>query len=165
MRTSYKFALALLAIVVCNSAMAEIESKEDRFTGSYKIQTKPYASPNSEFGFSWLYEEDKDGGVKTLGLIMHRTSKSWRYLQCHSTAFLADGKPLDLGRESRSGHVGSGYVNEFLIINTSLTKLKTAAQSRKVEYKVCNDEFSMSDRDLTDLREFVRLVTERGHAK
>ena len=165
MDRSYKLAIALLAIAACSSATGAIESQEDRFTGSYSIHTKPYPAPSPAFGFAWLYVEDKGGKVDTLGILMFTTSESWRYLECHGTAFLADGKPLDLGSEIRGpGKVGSGYVTEILIINTALAKLKMAAQARKIEYKVCNDEYVMSDSDLADLKEFVHLVTERGHA-
>lgn len=83
----------------------------------------------------------------------------WRYLDCHATYLLVDGKLLRLVQEAdHRGDVNSGGVVEFVHVAVSWKDLKRMGVASQVEYKICNDEFVVPQTFLCALQNLVQAV-------
>ena len=95
----------------------------------------------------------------TVLLAFWKISNTWQYLRCHSLAMLADGSPIQLPPAEHDGKVGQGYVRESILVTVSLATARLLAESRLVEFKICNTEGRFSARDLQGLRSFINALT------
>jgi hypothetical protein len=82
-------------------------------------------------------------------------SEEWEYLRCHFVDMLADGTPVRLGKPEHDGHVGNGYVIEFVNFTVAPTQLFRMAAAKQVRGRICNVEFTLSDEDRLALQEFA----------
>ncbi len=97
---------------------------------------------------------------------LQSSADSWRYLQCHHTGWLVDDKPFQLPQPIHDGSVGSGYVLEFLIIApVTLKQIEQLARAKKVEFKVCNDEYTATTNEMDDFRVFLSKLREAAPKK
>jgi len=95
-----------------------------------------------------------------IGFFAH--SDGWQYLRCHEVDILADGKRIVIKETTHDGTVGKGYVLEHIdstIIWPEIVKINSA---KVVEAKICNTKITFSAQNMTDLKEFVRLLTPKG---
>lgn len=146
--------------LTCLPASAEVEVKEDRFTKTTTIGTVPkLTEKDGQPAVTVLSALTKD--KTTASLLLVTSSKSWRYLKCHSSAWLVDDEPFPMPKAKHDGTVGRGYVMEYLII-TPLTQQQVArlGAATKVEYKLCNDEYQVAPTELEDLKKFHELLLE-----
>ena len=157
--------IVLCTLIACLSALsqAEIVKQYDRFTQKTTVSTKPIPP---ERGNPKLYLLATYPGEKLPRNITDATfffasrSKEWEYLTCNNTDFLIDGKPYSPGDAVHEGNVGSGYVSEYLIYaKVTFSDIKKLAAATKIEVKICNTEFTLSESEMNDLKEFVRLLT------
>jgi hypothetical protein len=72
---------------------------------------------------------------------------------------LVDGSPVQLSPAQHDGDVGRGYVTERIRVAVSLDTARTLAESRLVEFKICNTEGRFSAGDLQGLRGFINALT------
>lgn len=79
---------------------------------------------------------------------------SWKYLECHSVAFLADGKPVAVERSSHKGSVRPGFIGETISSTLKPTAVSQLAQAKKVEMQLCHTEYTFDEGDMKVLREF-----------
>jgi hypothetical protein len=80
-------------------------------------------------------------------MILPTRHAGWRYMECHNTCWLLDSTKFDLPQPVHKGHVGSGFVVEFLTINgLTLSQLEQMAQTQQLEFRICNDDFTAKER-------------------
>jgi hypothetical protein len=146
-------------------SFAGIEIKYDRFKDKTTVQTDPKRTAGTALQPALVLIGRYDGQTPsrpaecTLAFAV-RTS-SWAYLRCHSVDCLADGKPVALPSSKHDWKVGKGYVFEFISIIVPFTIMEQLSNCQKVEFKICNTEFSISKYELEDLKTFVEAFKER----
>ena len=57
------------------------------------------------------------------------------------------------------GTVEQDYVAEYITVTVSLATARTLAESRLVEFKICNTEGRFSEGDLQGLRDVIKVLT------
>lgn len=142
-------------------AYSEVAVKFDRFKNQTDLVIGPgdgKPSSPSLFVVASFPGEHPAKAPAVAFFSFHSTSKDWEYLRCHETDLLLDGQSLHI-ETKHDGTVGSGYVSEYVEGRVTFEKLKRIASAKKVEVKICNTEFSLSDDDMTDLRQLVTLAT------
>ncbi len=87
-------------------------------------------------------------------------SDSWEYLECHFVKWLVDDRPLDLGDFEHNGSIGSGYVLEFVTGRLKPTGLEAMTKAQKIEYKICNDVFKLTESEMADVRGLKKTFDE-----
>lgn len=154
-------AIFTLNFCLAHSSQAEIKVKVDSFTGKTTVNTKP--TPFTErpsFNLLGRYRDETDKPNAVLSILLYSSSPTWQYLHCYSTFWLADNKPINLPQPTHKGFVGTGFVMEHLAITpVPLSALQQMATAQKVEFKVCNDEFTLTTEEMKDLKRFVEIFT------
>ena len=86
--------------------------------------------------------------------------EKWAYLECFHIKWLIDGRPLSLPEATHDGSVSSsgGVVETLTISSVSMKQIELMARAKKIEFKVCNDEYSVSTEELEDLRTFFSKI-------
>jgi hypothetical protein len=161
--------LILLAMVVIliiwTHSFAEIEIKYDRFKNRTAVWTDPKKTMGTSIQPALVLIGGYDGqtpsrqGECQLGFVL-KTS-SWAYLRCHSIHCLADGKPVELPPSKHEGTVGRGFVVEHISITIPFNIAEQLSKCEKVEFKLCNTEFTLTKEEVQDLRTFVEAFTEK----
>lgn len=160
--------IAVLAIItfsfcLANFSRGEIEVKVDRFDGSTTVQTKVPTKPKTlvkrpRFDLIGRYTGEAQRTKPGIAIMLISLSEEWQYLSCNTTYWLVDDKPLGLPQPTHKGSIRSGFVVEYLIIApVPLSALQQMAAAKKVEFKVCNDEFTLNKEEMADLRKFVGI--------
>jgi hypothetical protein len=110
-----------------------------------------------DLGFSGLFSyAGKTPRVPSIVLFsIHGKAEEWQFLDCHFVNMLVDGAPVRLSEAEHHGHVGSGYVLEFISFSTSPSQLVRMAMGKEVRGRLCNVDFTLSDEDRAALREFA----------
>jgi hypothetical protein len=89
---------------------------------------------------------------------------SWKYLNCHTVAFLVDGTPFSMGKSSYDSRMSGAYTSEYLEWDVAFAKIEALARAKSIEYKVCNDEYSVNPSQMPDIRSFVEVVRRESGA-
>ncbi|HSF40329.1 MAG TPA: hypothetical protein VLT87_11095 [Thermoanaerobaculia bacterium] len=135
--------------------------KVDRFSGSTSISTSPRASGSPhplEPHLMWTSEAPDKAMLMFMGV-----SQRWKYLECHTTHILVDGRRLDLPAAGHRGDVlATASVLEQVHLLIPFSTAREIAAARLVEYKVCNDEFRAPPDFLCEAKALVRAVDERS---
>jgi hypothetical protein len=165
---SVKLGVILMAVVIFypHNSLAEIEIKYDRFKDRTIVQTDPKKTgigtklqpALSLVGF-YSGQTPSIPNACLLGFVL--TNPSWAYLRCHSLYCLADGNPIELPSSKHRGDVGRGYVIEQVSVWISFSIIEQLSKSEKVEFKLCNTEFTLTKNQMQDLRTFVEAFTGR----
>jgi hypothetical protein len=139
------------------SPTGEIKVVEDRFNGYTSIDL-PYLDVPSPSIRNTLEVHGFFISAHS-GVTFSLTSKSeeWKYLECHQTSFLVDGKPFNAESLDYSGTVGSGHVLEFFNFFMPYSSFVKLANGQSVEFKICNDEYSLDAQHINVLRELASL--------
>jgi len=161
-----KVGVIILAVVIFYSynAFAEIEIKYDRFKNMTVVKTVPKGGGTVRqpklilIGF---YDGQTPSRPPVCDLGFSVQSGSWAYLRCHSLNCLADGKPVELPPSKHDGRVGRGYVIEQVYITIPLSIVEQLSKCEKVEFKLCNTEFSLSRYEMEDLKTFMEAFLEK----
>lgn len=160
-----RFALfTLLVGTVCADAQAS--KSVDRFTGEVTYST-PMPSPQSAqtgMGMQAIVKVDPDGNFKNAAILLDHSGQDWKYLSCHETHWLVDNHPMRaLPAAAHNGHVGSGFVLEFIIQPLpSLQVVRQFAAAKKIEFEVCGDQFAF---DAADMRNLAELSADLQNVK
>lgn len=145
----------LCSLLVSAPAFAQYKAETDRFTG---ISKWFYNSPRDVEPMI-LVGVIKDPGRPALRRMTlfttnySRHGSSWKYLRCHSVAFLVDGKPLGTASAKHDGQTMTRGVIENISVDLELSDLETMAAASSIEYRICNDEFQMTPEDLAGIRQ------------
>jgi hypothetical protein len=157
--------LVVVAILSPYNSFAEIEVKYDRFKNKTVVQTNPKKTTGTAIQPALVLMASYDGqtpsrpGESTIAFAVR--SPKWAYLRCHSVHCLADGKPLELPSFKHHGEVGRGYVFEFISTSIPFSIIEQLSKCEKIEFKLCNTEFSLSRYEMEDLKTFVQAFTEK----
>lgn len=168
----------LAGCAVVSEYRAEVRSKVeepvflseiDRFTGEKKIHwIKNYYDGD---GYATNQKIDK-GFFITIpknakdGTFFIATSKAFReheWLRCHTINWLADGqmlKPISVKHESDIKK--KPYVHVYETVFSAFTErdFNKIANSKIVEFKICNDEYSFTDEERNALQKVYNAVHE-----
>ena len=88
-------------------------------------------------------------------------NRDWRYLECHSTHWLADGVPVQMPPADHEGRVSGTIVVEGVYsLNVSWASLVQIASAKKVEYEICNDEYVLDSVTQAGLRTFITKIQQ-----
>lgn len=168
MRRSIVFLAAVTILFPVANSLAEIVVERNRFNGQTRAATKFVSHkrgvPFLALGFTSLEEKPAEPGFH---YIVHYVDKSWTYLSCHSTYWLADGVPVLLPQPEHRGTVGNGFVLEQLLItSTDISHFQQLAQAKTVEYKICNDEYKATASEMKDFRTLLSYLqkVQRGES-
>lgn len=163
-------ALVLTLAAAAPPAWGEFTKRYDRFTASTVVELRPLLGglPRGDFRprlfviASW--KRDSKEPVRTMALGLGGAWPVWRYLDCHSLYWLADGVPVDLGSVAHDGDVlADGSVIEHVwATEAPFDGVKKLAYARKVEFRICEDEYVVSEAELMDLRGIVAEAIEHN---
>ena len=159
----------LMVLLFFTVALADVEREYDRFSGKTSISTNP-AKLVQEYD-CWkqprillLMEFKGEIIPKTkpkVQIAFTSQAEDWEYLNCHFTHMLVDGKPLKISKVTHNGEVISGdNILEFIMTSLFWKEFCKMAMGEKIEVKICNTEFVLSEREMKDIAEFYRIVTE-----
>lgn len=148
----------VLGLAMSATAHAGVTETVDRFSGKRTIVLSPDSrSIGAPPGLTLVTVQEGNKPAMEFAVILEMASTKWRYMDCHTTYWLADDKPVPLPPVRHEGKLGDGIVMEFLRIDTiPRTALETFAAARKVEFKICNDEFVLPDKARADIAELLR---------
>jgi hypothetical protein len=164
---SVKLGIVLVAVVIFYPyiSFAGIEIKYDKFTNKTTVRTDPKKVAGTVIQPALIligsYEGETPSKPAECTLAFALRSSSWAYLRCHQVYCLVDGKPVVLPSSKHDGKVGRGYVLEFITIIVPFTIIEQLSNCQKVEFKICNTEFPISNYELEDLKTFVEAFSEK----
>lgn len=129
------------------AAPNSIENDYDKYRDVTSVTIDGQFSINERFFITSLYREKEVNeknliGTKFVFLFMNR---GWKYIDCNSVSILLDNKQF--GRDivwDWDGKVKSRGVTEIISAHLSTSELKEMINSKKIELRVCNDEFEIS---------------------
>lgn len=81
------------------------------------------------------------------------TYEDWTYLRCHDLTFLIDGEPVSVRSEHIGDVLSGGSVAETVIGFLTPQIFLQMANAKKLEGKICNDEFVFSESQMEALRD------------
>jgi hypothetical protein len=140
-----------------------VTSKVDRFSGVASLTTK---TPEDPYRLTPNLRAVSKGSLSLFTLALSEVSDGWRYMKCHTTNILADDKRVILGEAEFDGEVlHSGRVYEHIKVELSAAAVAQLGAAKKIEFKVCNDEFQASEEFVCAAHEFARKVVEQFGAK
>ena len=155
----------LVVIFYPYNSFAEIEIKYDRFKNRTNVWTDPKKIGGTVKQPALVLLGSYDGQTPSRPEICEIAffirSASWAYLHCHSLYCLADGKPVELPPSKHKGRVGRGYVLEHIFIMVPFSFVEQLSKCEKLEFKLCNTEFSLSRYEMEDLKTFVEAFFEK----
>ena len=165
MMNRYVFYFLLFALCFSVPLHAEIEVLHNRFSGRVTVRTKPKAPTTRRPRIALIGSHNAEGEPSVL-LMVVSTAKSWRYLECHHTYWLADDKSLWLPQPIHNAQIGAGFVIETLLIApVTIEQIEQLAQAKKVEFRVCNDEYEATAEEMNDLRDFLLKLSQSAPKK
>jgi hypothetical protein len=142
-------------VVNVDTSRSDIEAVKDRFTGvtRYRTRSAPVLGSTSV----QTVVSVSNGAFAAQLLLVYGTSSSegWKYLKCHYLNWMLDGTPIEVPSATHDGQVGNTVLVEQLNQRLDRAQLRRFASARSVEYKICNDEYSMSADELSGLRQLV----------
>lgn len=161
-------ATAVFGCVPC--AAQEVTDQVDRFTGVRQVAytaPAPKSRDLSQPSFT-VKASLKDGNFVAAFSLMFasirdpRAGSSWRYLNCHQTNWLADGKPVLSDEAKHTGDVVRGGVLEFIKQEVPLASLKQIGAAQSVEYRVCRDVYTLTPHDIAAVGQVARTLEQSG---
>jgi len=140
-------------------AIPKFRNEVDRFTGQHEVSWLRVGQGSGLYA-NFVARADKSGSFKgsTPVILLTRYGRSWKYLKCHDTFWLADGKRVATLDTRHDGSVYSGGVNETIISQFSYEQFQTLAAAQNVEYKVCNDEFMLYPAEMEGLKQVGQAI-------
>jgi len=144
-------------------AVAEVQVQYDRFKQKTVVAIGPKFGETHPtlYVLSAFDGESLSKRPDVVAFMFSAKSESWQYLDCHTTSLLVDGKPLPLETEHDGSVMSGGDVIEYIKSMITFEKFQQIASAKKVEVQICNTEFSLSDEDMNDLKQFVNLITPK----
>lgn len=138
---------------------AELTVEFDRFKNNTVMSIKPdvrkiRSSP--QISVFTTYPGQKPIVPPIFAVTFWKVNSSWQYLKCHTANMLIDGLPAKLPDSRHDGDVGNGYVTERISLMLPFDTMRQIASSKVTEIRLCNDEFSLTETDLTGIRDMVK---------
>lgn len=147
--------------LVAAQAWGAINVEADRFTGTTKIQTDMKSLSHWGNGPDIIWHASVKGhALEEAGIVIAFSHRDWQYLQCHDVKWLVDGEPLQTADADQDGQVQTGYVQEFVSMPLTLPQIAKFMVAKKVEFRVCNDEFAFDSAQIADMQQFGLDLSE-----
>jgi hypothetical protein len=137
----------------------EITEVFDRFTSKTVVSLAPKQAelrrgPNNISAFfSYVGTTPTVPSSVLLGLV--QVADTWEYLRCYSLTWLLDGRNTLNPKTEHTGEVGSGFVVEGIASSVAIDDFLQILRAKKVEGKLCNTEFALSNEQMEALRDFA----------
>lgn len=152
------FSLGIVSII---AAHATVTVETDRFTQNKTVSMGPIHPVAMQMQMYASAVFKSSSKIPVIELYFMGSAQTWKYLQCHSVHFLADGKPVDVPEAGHHGEVMSGGVIEMVrMLNIDLETMRKLSEAKLLEYKICADEFKASPMDWENLKGFVSKIDE-----
>lgn len=161
-----RLALLLLVAVPALALSQVVEDKMDRFTGERELKyseasDKPIGTPSFNMSATLSPSNQRISVTFIVANVAdRRVASAWKYLRCHDVNWLLDGKAFSLGASVHSGQVVRGGVIELVTQVVTREQLEQMAAADGIEYRICNDEYRLSQFDLTAIRSISKKVGE-----
>ncbi|OOF49290.1 hypothetical protein BKK54_09165 [Rodentibacter genomosp. 1] len=141
------------------------DSTVDRFTGAkkaswMKMYYGDHYQKNLPFDKLFAVSEVKKEKTNLNMISISREFTDWNYLKCHNTAWLVDGKPIKpiTNKMNPKTLIHPVRVKEEIDVLFSNADMKKFSKAKKVEYKVCNDEFILTEEELSGLKQVINEI-------
>jgi len=132
----------------------KVDFKYDRFRDATDVSTEPRYPMVATFSGKELKEPPP------LTVIMFVSiTREWRFLDFNDTFLLIGEERISLGKPKRSGEVKEGLVLEILSFTVETGLVKKMSLADMVEVKIGTTEFTLTPREMSTLREFIRATT------
>lgn len=135
-----------------------VEDKVDRFTGRREISWSHQAQHGLAANYNVAFHDGAKASTLKPRIVLAGTSPTWKYLKCNTTYWLADGKRVEPISRDHDGKVSRGFVVELVSSVFAMDDLRTLANAKSVDYKVCNDEYILYESEMDGLRQFVQAI-------
>lgn len=138
---------ATIASAKQEATLSSIENDYDKYKDVTSVTIDGQFSINERFFITSLYREKEVNeknliGTKFVFLFMNR---AWKYIDCNSVSILLDNKQFGQNIVwGWDGRVKSRGVTEIISAHLSTSELKEMINSKKIELRVCNNEFEIS---------------------
>ena len=123
----------------------------DRETGVVIQKTRLTPKPDS-FDPLLVWTSDEPGSVMFVAM---GNSAIEKYPTCYQLTLLADGKTLSLGKVDHNSETGGSRTVEYVTSDLTVAEAQRLASAKTVAFKICNDEFRVSDEFLCQAREVL----------
>ncbi len=142
-----------LILLAANASAAGYSEDTDRFTGRKTISWT--SAPSYGALAPNLFIHVEDGKAENGMVFLSGSFKTWRYLRCSTTHWLADGARLPVVEQDHNGSTGGDGVIEHISNLFGVAELKKIAAASTVEYKACNDEFRFTQDQLDGFKKAI----------
>jgi len=153
--------LALLALPALSAAQEAAACQKgqsvrdvDRETGVVIQKTRLTPKPDS-FDPLLVWTSDEPGSVMFVAM---GNSAIEKYPTCYQLTVLADGKTLTLGKVDHNSETGGSRTVEYVTSDLTVAEAQRLAAAKAVTFKICNDEFRVSDEFLCQAREVLEAA-------
>ncbi len=150
------------------SSRGNVEVKYDRFKWKTDLtstlqQPTPHGGNDVNSFYTWsihLNAAVKEGSLAEPPTLMFLFARNrWEYLNCHDLNFLVDGKPYELASTFKST-MERGAAVEVLFVPLTRQQLTQLGAAKKVEYRICRDEYTLDSTALQDIKDFGPVLDE-----
>ena len=164
------FVIVIFSILVfpLSETQLYVKKEYDRFDGKTTISVdysalfqnaSPKKQPRILANISFTGETPPKDPPSVL-ITLTSINENWKYLDCTSTYCLLDDKPFKLPEVKYNGDVlDSGGVIENIVIIAPYSLFTKLCEASKLEFKICNTEFEISEFEKTCLKQ-VRALYE-----
>ena len=141
----------------------KVDFKYDRFRDATDVSTEPRypmveMDPTIQLVATFSGKELKEPPPLTVIMFVSIT-REWRFLDFNDTFLLIGEERISLGKPKRSGEVKEGLVLEILSFTVETGLVKKMSLADMVEVKIGTTEFTLTPREMSTLREFIRATT------
>jgi hypothetical protein len=138
----------------------------DRFSGLTNVLLLALQYPGmgrANLAVTYLYEGSTPYAPTLVGFMLAYESASWTYADCHDLTLLLDGRIRLLPRTEYSGKVqDDGSVAENITSRLPVNEFLQIVNAKKVEGKLCNSEFVLTDEQMEALRDVASRMQPRN---
>ncbi|HEV2851869.1 MAG TPA: hypothetical protein VHC97_03605 [Thermoanaerobaculia bacterium] len=159
------FALTLLlAALPAIPAMAQAppacpkgQSVRDVDPDTHVVIQKTRLTPKPDsFDPMLLWTSDEPGSVT---FVVMGNGAIVRYPTCYGLTLLADGRTVALGQTEHNAETGGSRAVEYMTSEIPLAEARRLASAKAVTFKICNDEFRVSEDFLCQAREVLEAAS------
>lgn len=160
--------VASALLIAAAPAAAQFVAKEDRFTkrtvlwappGDVQIKEAEVTKGLSVGAMTFVTPEVKTPQFVSISFRAY-SPNGWQYLKCHRVNALVDGEPIPMERVKHTGNAVYGsLVLEAVSVTVDWEAFVTMTRAKRIEFRVCNTELTVSHARLNDWRALVSAVT------